>query len=195
MKNKLSKTSCKQGFTLIELLVVVLTIGILAAGALPQYQKAVEKARAAEAITVLNTLQKGVDIYLLEHGSPLNEFVNFMGQNLPMYEGDDSSYVQRELDIPLSGLTCGVRDVENNPYCYSKDFVYYASCQGNGDINDYYFSCNIFAARGNHEQWQEAGAYNEYVLEGKYALTKDLRNMAGKWSNSCEGNCPSGLVW
>ena len=58
----------RRGFTLIELLVVVLIIGILAAVALSQYQKVVEKSRLTEAITILRSIANANQIFFMHNG-------------------------------------------------------------------------------------------------------------------------------
>ena len=63
-------TKNKRAFTLIELLVVILIIGILAAVALPQYQKAVRKARLAEMQTILSSLESAAAEWMLENPLP-----------------------------------------------------------------------------------------------------------------------------
>ena len=53
------------GFTLIELLVVVLIVGILAAVAVPQYKRAVERTKQAKALHFISTLVPAVGFAIL----------------------------------------------------------------------------------------------------------------------------------
>ena len=87
------KKNCR-AFTLIELLVAVLIIGILAAVALPQYQKAVKKARLTEWATTVDALTKAVDVYLLTNGWQ-DELVYFLGDGTGNY-----NYASLDTDIP-----------------------------------------------------------------------------------------------
>ena len=112
MKNAIQKSL---GFTLIELLVVVLIIGILAAVALPQYQQAVEKARLAEAWTILSSLEKAIDVWLLEHD--VSGYIGFLGDNV---DGKG----QLNIDIE-SIMDCSFYD---GYLCGNKNFSYEAVC-------------------------------------------------------------------
>ncbi len=77
------------GFTLIELLVVVLIIGILAAVALPQYQKAVEKSRAIQLYTLLSSVAQAQQLYRLANGEYTGDFSK-LDIDFPYESGDET---------------------------------------------------------------------------------------------------------
>ncbi len=106
----------KKAFTLIELLVVVLIIGILAAVALPQYQKAVEKARMVEMISYINTMKKDIDLWLLQNGGFPQELTVLLGKNVNLldislsdtlkWDTGGSSAESKNGNISTSSVTC-----------------------------------------------------------------------------------------
>ncbi len=57
---------CKKSFSLVENMVVVIILGVLAAAALPQYSSVLDKGKAAEAISALDSVRMAQLVYKAE---------------------------------------------------------------------------------------------------------------------------------
>ena len=100
----------KEAFTLIELLVVVLIIGILAAVAVPQYQKAVMKSRYAKLKILAKALSDAEEVYYVANGK---------------YTGDI-----KDLDVDLPGTATQISTDGAGDNNYSFEF---GRCSVNGN--------------------------------------------------------------
>ncbi len=119
----------KKAFTLIELLVVVLIIGILSAIALPQYRKAVYKARATELLTMGRSIKQAQSIYQLANGryaEDLTELDIQLPCSYSAYTGGESGVVSRISCPHVSG------------YVYTTFASLYLKNVGSFWINFYY---------------------------------------------------------
>ena len=95
------------GFTLIELLVVVLIIGILAAVALPQYQRTVDKAAISCIMPVLKTLTDAQTAAALAQGG---------------YPSGYFTFDELDVDIAVPNDSCKSSDICHGFKCAGKEF-------------------------------------------------------------------------
>ena len=96
------------GFTLIELLVVVLIIGILAAVAVPQYDKAVMRSRFTQTVPAARSIVQAQQSFYLANGV-YTTHLNDLDVVFPN---------SREGKVSLPGGSCGISDYPERVVCY-----------------------------------------------------------------------------
>ena len=102
-----------KGFTLIELLVVVLILGILAAMAMPQYFKAVERSRMTEAVTLLANIAQSQQRKYMQ----INNYTeNFRSLDVAPKDATGTSYCTKGTQ-PTTGETDYVEAAVSNKKC------------------------------------------------------------------------------
>ncbi|MBD1572732.1 pilin [Vibrio sp. S17_S38] len=97
------KKKLQQGFTLIELMIVVAVIGVLAAIAMPQYQKYIAKSEVASVLASLTGVKTNVEAYTVENGVFPNSASSADELGIPVITLADLTYAQNGVEIKAVG--------------------------------------------------------------------------------------------
>ncbi len=134
----------RAGFTLIELLVIIIILGILATIALPQYRRAVERTRVAEALTMLRSIYDSCERYAWENN--MDSCVTALKQRRIAFQ---------KLDVVAKGTYQGTLALQTKNFLYGLSplgFVGAEATRGDYEgalisFNGQTFSCDAMGAK------------------------------------------------
>lgn len=152
------------GFTLIEVLVVVLIIAVLAAVAVPQYQKAVLKSRFSSLMPTTKSVRDGNEVYYMAHG----RYATDTNQLDVTSTDNESMTLELSNEVDFAYTLATRKDMKNNLIMYQKhseQFPGEIHCEALQTDKQANWLCQT-GMHGNKISGSITEGYNTYVIEG-----------------------------
>lgn len=121
----MNRSSYRSGFTLVEIMIVVVIIGLLAAMAIPAFQRVRQNSRKSSVENLVRQISGGTDQYMLENGVTAVSYTQLTGNSLYVKGDPVASLINKGLKLSLSGnsLSTGSNFSIGQGVTYSWDYA------------------------------------------------------------------------